>query len=82
MTNQVIGQDCGALKTGIRPSRWVRVSHIESRNSHGEDLVGGLWDRSLDSFFVGITENGRHDEPLVAQRDSHRNNETMHRSVT
>lgn len=67
MTNQVIGQDCSALKTGICPPVRIGVSHIESRDSHGEDLVGGLWDRSLDSFFVCITENGRHDEPLVAQ---------------
>lgn len=59
--DQVIGQDSGALDACVCPFVGVRVGNIESRNSYGMDLVRRLRDISLDSFFVGITQDRRHD---------------------
>ena len=58
--DEVIAEDGGALETCIGPSVTSGVSNIESRYSHGLDLVGCLWDGSLDSLFICVGENGRH----------------------
>lgn len=50
------------MNSGICPFLSIRVGDVESRDSYGEDLVGGFGDIPLNSFLVGITEDGGHGE--------------------
>jgi hypothetical protein len=60
MTYKVIGKNSSALQASISPSRPIGICNVQLRNSHGEDLVGGLRNRTLDDLFVFLREYGRH----------------------
>lgn len=61
-SHKVIAEDNSPLNSGICPFLSIRVGDVESRDSYGEDLVGGFGDIPLHSFLVGVTENGGHGE--------------------
>jgi hypothetical protein len=59
---KVVAEYRSTLDSGICPFLPIGVGDVESCDSYGEDLVGGFRDVPLDSFLIGITENGGHGE--------------------
>lgn len=63
--DQIIRKHSRTLQTGINPSLRVGIGDIEPRDRDSMDLVGGFGDIALDGFFVGVSEDGGHDELLL-----------------
>lgn len=61
-SHKVIAEDNSPLNSGVCPFLCIWVGDVESRDSYSEDLVGGFGDIPLNSFLVGVTENGGHGE--------------------
>lgn len=59
---EIIAEDCSPLNSGVCPFVCIGVGNVESRDSYGEDLVGGFRDIPLDGILVSVTEDGGHCE--------------------
>ena len=61
MSNEVVGQDDGALQAGVCPLGTVGIGDKKLRDGDGLDLVGLLGHEPLDGVLVVVVQNGRHD---------------------
>lgn len=57
VSDQVVGEHSGALQARVGPSLPVWIGNVELCDGNGVDLVGGLWDRSLDRLLVLVGQD-------------------------
>jgi hypothetical protein len=62
VADKVVGEDYGALQTGVLPSVVVWICNVQLCDGDGVDLVGSLGDLSLDILLVVVVQDGRHGE--------------------
>lgn len=60
VSDQIVGQDDGALQSRVGPFRAIGICNVELGDGDGLDLVGLLGHEALDSVFVVVVEDGGH----------------------